>query len=776
MHQGICLLAFGETGTQQLQAATARLAQACTALSAQAPPLPYTQKRPLLEGLSNAFSDAQTVLLLVQPDCYIEIKQLLFSALGFEAAEQESVLRRVGEQQAAHALFPANAELFLTENGLFSGFSAKEQRQQFFYLPADADYLGELLQNGLRQALAQLPPVHTEAPDETVETVEAAEAVQEESGIISLLFAAGLDVALAQIGSAQALLHSVEAVRGYEKVFIPAETPIEKGELSRKRHIALLAKTARQESGCTLGVALSGVFELPVPEAETSSHFVYIGIADERYVRVLKVNGIAGEDPALLRDEAIRQLFTLLEDYARAKCFSPPQKMEIVEEEEPRKRSWKLYLLLVAVTLLLCVAVAFAVKAYWPAGWLPAGNTAQQTSSPADSTYSGDYPSVQQTEGTVQSSQATQREHTQTALSAQEHTLSQQIEQQLREDALQKRESETSSTSAAATRTTTITAPPHTTGLSHNGSSSAPKSSAASTLTQGSSTTQLLSQGVFRFTAYGFGHGVGMSQTGATALAKQGKNYFEIAFYYFGLSPMQDTETPRQVSYNGTRYSLPLYLAKTVEAEIGGAQTAPEALKVQALVAYTYAKSFHFNGMDTSKHAFSSAVPSDITMQAVYAVLGMQKETDSPQGQYLAFQGKPALTPYFSSAGGKTANVRTVWGGSESDYPYLKGGVPAAEELSIRTQTLTVQQIRELVAQYNRSPSCIATITLQEDPSKWIQILKHDQSVNSKVGYIEQIRIGNVTMSGNHFRYYVLDMHLRSHCFTYNYSPNSEQQ
>lgn len=35
------------------------------------------------------------------------------------------------------------------------------------------------------------------------------------------------------------------------------------------------------------------------------------------------------------------------------------------------------------------------------------------------------------------------------------------------------------------------------------------------------------------FTVVGYGHGVGMSQTGADSLAKQGKNYEEIIKHFY---------------------------------------------------------------------------------------------------------------------------------------------------------------------------------------------------------------------------------------------------
>ena len=41
------------------------------------------------------------------------------------------------------------------------------------------------------------------------------------------------------------------------------------------------------------------------------------------------------------------------------------------------------------------------------------------------------------------------------------------------------------------------------------------------------------SENVFTFTVKGYGHGVGMSQNGANAMAKQGSTYEEILLYYY---------------------------------------------------------------------------------------------------------------------------------------------------------------------------------------------------------------------------------------------------
>lgn len=92
-----------------------------------------------------------------------------------------------------------------------------------------------------------------------------------------------------------------------------------------------------------------------------------------------------------------------------------------------------------------------------------------------------------------------------------------------------------------------------------------------------------------------------------------------------------------------------------------------EALKAQAICARTYSinnwnkySSYGFNLDNTQNSQVYSGISSEgaRTIQAV----------EETRGQLVMYDGKPAQTFYFSSCGGKTANVKYVWG---SEFPYL---------------------------------------------------------------------------------------------------------
>ena len=281
-------------------------------------------------------------------------------------------------------------------------------------------------------------------------------------------------------------------------------------------------------------------------------------------------------------------------------------------------------------------------------------------------------------------------------------------------------------------------------------------------------------KGKFTFKVYGWGHGVGMSQDGAIAMAKAGKTYNEIIYTYYPQSGSGnnkepyiavDNNTPATVKRNGKDISIVEFLCKTVKQEIGDG--APlEALKAQALVCYTYAKAI--NSYEKGQAYDDSFKYSGTKVEeAVLAILGMSKATDTPKSRYLVYNGKAAETYYFSNAAGKTASASSVWGGKE--IAYLMGGVASPEKVTESTKEYTAKEMYDLISAYAKSAG--VKITLSSDPSTWLKVISHDSSMNSSTGYVSKIGIGsNFTMTGNAFRCTLLNYGLKSHCFTVTYT------
>lgn len=265
-------------------------------------------------------------------------------------------------------------------------------------------------------------------------------------------------------------------------------------------------------------------------------------------------------------------------------------------------------------------------------------------------------------------------------------------------------------------------------------------------------------KGTFTFYVFGYGHGVGMSQYGANYLASQGWNYAQIlANYYYGTTLVSGETYPETINYNGTDYNTRDYLAGVLEGEMGGSFN-KEALKAQAVAAYTFAKYYGYK-LTTDSNAYKPN-PSQACYSAVDEVMN--------SGLYISYAGSTALTPFHAISAGLTTSYYNAWGGTA--VPYLAGGRPSYVDYYASdfksTFTITSDEFKTLVEAKDLG------ITLSGDPATWISIISHDAVINNDIGYVSSINVGGKIMSGNSFRINVLDGKIRSHCFTVVYTPS----
>lgn len=270
--------------------------------------------------------------------------------------------------------------------------------------------------------------------------------------------------------------------------------------------------------------------------------------------------------------------------------------------------------------------------------------------------------------------------------------------------------------------------------------------------------------GIFTFYVFGYGHGVGMSQTGANYLANQGWTWAEILSHYYydpGTSIVQGDNYPANITYAGTRYQTREYLAKALEAEMG-ASFHPEALKAQCVAIYTFAKYNKFN-LDDDAHAYSSVSPS----QTVYNIV----DDVMQNGFYIANGDGAALTPFHAMSAGKTTSYYNVWGkNSGTHVSYLAGGRKSYGDYLDNdyksVYTITSDDLKNLIESNDD-----LKVNLSGDPSTWLTILTHDQAVREDIGYVSTINVGGMVLTGNDFRIKVMEGRIRSHCFALQYTP-----
>ena len=745
----------------------------------------FTDSRELFSALAGAFGDSETVVLAAAERHYIEIKKLLFDALRTKTASSDRIAEVLEKADEDQCLMPADAQILVTDDGKYSGFIEKSGSQTLVFLPLSDGRCAKVAEE---LKLVFLPvekaaeSANTTEPDANGAGEPSAEEKCDPEEVVALLKERGLSVAVASSKNSpfvfSVLPYDDESNFG-DAIFAQSVDIERQEDESHGEYIAAMAGRARAKSGASIGAAISNVFR---NDDEDSKHFMLICIADENKARVFKVFSRKDETTQEFIYACVHRLYSALADYARngfvMHDVSDDASIIITDGEHPTHhksapvRSGKKTALIVAAIILLAAligtAITFFVKGYGSqvsAVLINAresdtseSNTVENSASGGNTSWGNTSESdtdgiiddiddmiiadVERPNGDTADSQSTRPEKT--------------------------TDEKTSATvpgsiiESSTVLTTVITTKPTTRPSTTEKPTSKPTEKPTTTKPNSSSKKT----GTFVFTVYGYGHGVGMSQNGASEYARRGWDYKRILLHYYnnpGISLVRDSDLPSKVTYNGKSYSLAEYLGKTAYAEVG--PSAPlESIKSQMVAIYTYAKRQSFK-LTSANHAFRES----------YAGTSASIETAIKEtlGDCLEFNGRPALTPYFSTAAGKTTSSINVWGGSQSTYPYLAGGRTSPEGDVKRTLTISSEDIRKKVEAYNAKVDASKRITLQNDPSQWIKILEHDSARGSGCGYISSLKIGNQTMRGNAFRLNIMGAAvLRSHCFTYTYTPD----
>ena len=150
-----------------------------------------------------------------------------------------------------------------------------------------------------------------------------------------------------------------------------------------------------------------------------------------------------------------------------------------------------------------------------------------------------------------------------------------------------------------------------------------------------------------------------------------------------------------------------------------------EALKAQAVCARTYAATI------SSSHASSVFDVCNNTHCQMYQGLNLANDrtdqaVEETAGEYVRYQGKPAVTYYSASDGGATEDVRNIWD-STANLPHLKGVIDPYEA-----------DLADSISQYNWS----VTVSKSEIASKL-------QSKGYNCGTIVDAYVAELSETGN---------------------------
>lgn len=198
----------------------------------------------------------------------------------------------------------------------------------------------------------------------------------------------------------------------------------------------------------------------------------------------------------------------------------------------------------------------------------------------------------------------------------------------------------------------------------------------------------------------------------------------------------------------------------------------PEALKAQAVAAYTYYSYERTAAREEGETSDFSDVPS--TFPGLYTVEGMRERwgdkfeeyyqklcdaVDAVFGQRILYEGEPILAVYHAMSVEATETAGVIWG---RDLPYLKSVPSPGDKLAPTYESVVTVPVTDFADGVET-----LEVTLSGDAGSWIDF---DSITRSPSGTVTAVQVGDKTLTGRQLR---TAFDLRSAVFTVEYRAES---
>jgi len=331
----------------------------------------YTSLKEMFGGLSKALKSSDFIVIAVESGIYNSTKLKLMTALSLANEQSEIVLKKLSTldiddaAKQKNAAMPAGSTVFVSSDGINSGFAVKKGSQTIAMIPFDEQRLDSVLKRGLvpyitnggRLNSFSEPEEEKPAPEVKEETAkeETVEVSEQEKDIaahtLNILKESGVKIALNGNTNATVLREFATGLDGFDEYFTFTPHIEDRGDYNVTDYTAQMARSAKDLSSATLGACISDIFT-----TNDGCDYICISVATDKSALVRKLYKEDGEDDVHFVRIAAEELFALIGEKAMGNSSVG---IEIAQDEAPKaekKLSKKAKTAIISVVALLLVA------------------------------------------------------------------------------------------------------------------------------------------------------------------------------------------------------------------------------------------------------------------------------------------------------------------------------------------------------------------------------------------------------------------------------------
>ena len=334
----------------------------------------YTSLKDMFGGLSKALKSSDFIVIAVDSSIYNSTKLKLMAALSLKKEQNEAVLKKLSKleldesAQEKNAAMPEGATVFVSVDGVNSGFAVKKGSQTIVMIPFDDQRLDSVLKRGLvpyitnggRLNSASEPetaPTHEEKEEITSETTSEISEQEMDIAAHTLNILKESDVKVAVNGNTNATVMREFAVGldDFDEYFTFTPHIEDRGDYNVTDYTAQMARSAKALSSATLGACISDIFT-----TNDGCDYICISVATDKSALVRKLYKEEGEDDAHLIRIACEEVFALIGEKAMG---NNSVGIEIAQDEAPKadkklsKKAKKAIISVIAIILVAAITV-----------------------------------------------------------------------------------------------------------------------------------------------------------------------------------------------------------------------------------------------------------------------------------------------------------------------------------------------------------------------------------------------------------------------------------
>lgn len=316
--------------------------------------------------LQDALENDELIVTAVDVKHYAMLKNAFIQAFETDVIYDPSVLNMLesndemdDETRKQFSEFPEPATVFLSKDGLYSGFGIENGSQFVLFLPIDNERINHILRNGAVPFLAQ--NIKT---SEVQNYISAAKQFGDAkvSKAVERLMESGSVVAINGTPNAEILKSCGDNTENFDNVFIFTPHVEDKGDVNATEYAAQLAKVSLDLSAANIGASISEIYD------SGEARYICIAVANNESAVVRKLYMSDGETEYAFIESAALELIELIGEKAaglRSVGIEISEASNQISDDDKKpagKKPVAIMAIILGIIILLCAVLGIVYK------------------------------------------------------------------------------------------------------------------------------------------------------------------------------------------------------------------------------------------------------------------------------------------------------------------------------------------------------------------------------------------------------------------------------